>query len=97
MADGKWIAGLTAEMPVADAARVAFAARFAVVTHYLPLAVDKPYQDIEHVHQLRVGTRRAGAALSAFADCVAKKHRNAAKRTALLTLVNPIAFATGDR
>jgi integrase/recombinase XerD len=63
MADGKWIPGLTAEMPVAEAARAVLAARFEVVRHCLPLAVEKPYEDVEHVHQLRVGTRRAGAAL----------------------------------
>ena len=74
MADGKWIAGLTPEMPVADAARAVLAARFEVVRHYLPLAVEKPYEDPEYVHQLRVGTRRAGAALRVFADCLPTKH-----------------------
>ena len=65
MAEGKWINGLTPDMPVADAARVVLAARFEVVRQYLPLAAAKPYEDVEYVHQLRVGTRRAGAALRA--------------------------------
>ena len=59
MADGKWIAGLTPGMPIADAAKAVLTARFAVVRHYLPLAAEKPQEDVEYVHQLRVGTRRA--------------------------------------
>ena len=66
MADGKWIPELTPEMPVADAARTVLAARFGVVRHFLPLAAEKPFEDVEYVHQLRVGTRRAGAALKVF-------------------------------
>src|SRR5215831_8057535 len=81
MADGKWIEGLTREMAVAEAAAVALAARFEVVRHFLPLAVEKPYDDPEHVHQLRVGSRRAAAALRAFADCMPRKHHKSAKRS----------------
>lgn len=80
MADGKWIDGLAPTAPVAEAARAALAARFAVVRHYLPLAVEKPYADIEHVHQLRVGTRRAAAALRAFAAAVPYKPYKDVKR-----------------
>lgn len=78
MAEGKWIEGLNPEMSVVEAARVVLAARFHVVRHFLPLAAEKPYEAIEHVHQLRVGTRRAGAALRVFADWLPKKHRKAA-------------------
>ena len=85
MADGKWITGLTPDMPVADAARVVLAARFEVVRQYLPLAAEKPYEDREYVHQLRVGTRRAGAALKVFGDWLPRKHHRRAKR-ALRTL-----------
>ncbi len=74
MADGKWIAGLTPGMPVADAAKTVLAARFAVVRHFLPLAVEKPHEDVEYVHQFRVGTRRAGAALRVFASALPRKH-----------------------
>jgi CHAD domain-containing protein len=79
MADGKWIHGLAPEMPVEDAARVVFAARFDVVRQYLPLAAGRPFEDPEYVHQLRVGTRRAAAAVRVFADCLAKKDRKAAR------------------
>ena len=80
MSGGKWVEGLTPEMPVVDAARAVLAARFELVREYLPLAATKPYEDSEHVHQLRVGTRRAGAALKAFASCLPKKRLAAAKR-----------------
>ncbi len=81
MADGKWIEGLTPAMPVADAARIALDARFAVVRHFLPLAAEKPQEDIEYVHQLRVGTRRAAAALRVFEDALPRKLLKATKRT----------------
>jgi len=80
MADGKWIEGLTPEMAVAEAATVVLAARFEVVRHYLPLAAEKPYDDPEYVHQLRVGTRRSSAALRAFDDCLPRKHRRSIQR-----------------
>jgi hypothetical protein len=66
MADGKWIEGLGPQMPVADAARRVLSERFEVVCRNLPLAMHQPDRDPEHVHRLRVGTRRAGAALRIF-------------------------------
>jgi CHAD domain-containing protein len=68
-------------MPVADAAKIVLEARFAVVRRYLPLAAEKPYEDAEHVHQLRVGTRRSGAALRVFADALPRKPLKQTKRT----------------
>src|SRR5262249_46028634 len=58
---------------------------------FLPLAIEQPYKDPEHVHQLRVGTRRAGAALRAFKGCLPRKHR-LATRDSLRT----IRRAAGD-
>ena len=55
MADGKWITGLTAATPVADAARRVLAVRLEVVRDYLPLALHAAARDPEYVHQLRVG------------------------------------------
>jgi CHAD domain-containing protein len=69
MADGKWIEGLSPDMEVPHAARAVIVARFQVVRHCLPLAVEKSLEDTEYVHQLRVSTRRAAAALRVFADC----------------------------
>jgi CHAD domain-containing protein len=81
MADGKWIDGLTPTLPVAAAAKTVLIARFAVVRHFLPLAAEKPYEDVEHVHQLRVGTRRAAAALRVFEDALPRKLLKETKRT----------------
>jgi CHAD domain-containing protein len=81
MAPGKWISDLSADTPVDDAARRALTVRLEVVRDYLPLALRDPDKDPEHVHQLRVGTRRAGAALDIFALCLpAKAHKAARKR-----------------
>jgi CHAD domain-containing protein len=91
MADGKWIEGLTPTMSVADAATTVLAARFAVVRHFLPLAAEKPQEDPEHVHQLRVGTRRAAAALRVFAAALPRKALKATKRT-----LRTIRRAAGD-
>jgi CHAD domain-containing protein len=81
MADGKWIDGLSSEMSVADAAKAVLSARFGVVKYFLPLAVEKSNEDVEHVHQLRVGTRRATAALRVFEDALPRKLLKATKRT----------------
>jgi CHAD domain-containing protein len=91
MPDGKWIDGLSPGMPVADAAQIVLTARFAVVKHYLPLAVERPREDVEYVHQLRVGTRRANAALRVFADAFPRKLLKATKRT-----LRRIRRAAGD-
>jgi CHAD domain-containing protein len=81
MAEGKWVAGLTAGTPVADAARAVLGARFAAVCRYLPLAAERAHEDIEHVHQLRVATRRAAAALRAFRDALPRKLLKDMKRS----------------
>jgi CHAD domain-containing protein len=91
MADGKWLDGLTPEMTVSQVAREVLDARFRVVRHYLPLAVEKHAEDPEYVHQLRVGTRRAGAALRMFATCLPRKHLKATRRSLRL-----IRQAAGD-
>lgn len=73
MADEKWIAGLTGDMPAHEAARLALDLRLGVVRDRLPAAVFHADDDIEHVHQLRVGTRRAAAALRIFASCLPER------------------------
>jgi CHAD domain-containing protein len=73
MAEGKWIEGLESETPVAQAARHALALRLDVVRQRLPQAVHEADADPEYVHQLRVGTRRADAALRIFRGCLPPK------------------------
>lgn len=80
MADGKWIEGLTPEMPVVDAARLTLEVRFKVIEHHLSEAVKPAPKDPEPVHQLRVGTRRAVAALDMFAGCFKKKKYSKVRR-----------------
>jgi CHAD domain-containing protein len=71
--NGKWISDLDATTPLPDAARRVLTVRLDVVRHHLPLALDKSDEDPEHIHQLRVSTRRAGAALKIVALCLPRK------------------------
>jgi CHAD domain-containing protein len=73
MADEKWISGLRGDMPVREAALLVLTVRLRVVLDRLPAAADRADEDVEHVHQLRVGTRRAGAAVRIFADSLSAK------------------------
>jgi CHAD domain-containing protein len=80
MAEGKWISDLRPELPLAEAARRVLAARLQVVEEYLPRAAREADDDCEYVHQLRVGTRRADAALRIFARCLPRKTQRKARR-----------------
>ncbi len=80
MAEGKWIDDLDADTPLDDAARHVLAVRLEVVRDYLPRALHQPDKDPEHVHQLRVGTRRAGAAADIFALCLPVKAYDKARK-----------------
>ena len=73
MAEGKWIAGLSPEMDLVDAARKALDQRLTTVAECLPDAIAHAYDDDEHVHQLRVATRRADACLRIFRACLPKR------------------------
>src|ERR1700756_534586 len=73
MSAGKWISDLNASTPLADAARRLLSIRLDVVHQHLALALKCADEDTEHVHQLRVGTRRAGAAVEIFALCLPDK------------------------
>jgi CHAD domain-containing protein len=80
MADGKWITGLKPTMPAAEAARLVLQVRLEVVREHLPRALREADRDVEHIHQLRVATRRAGAALRLFADYLPEKAYDQARR-----------------
>lgn len=77
MAEGKFISHLHAHMPLVEGARRVFAVRLEVVRQHIPAALQEADQDPEHIHQLRVSTRRAGAAARIFALCL--PHRLAGK------------------
>ncbi len=89
--NGKWIDGIRPDGSVCDAARASLAMRLAAVGYWLPLAADHADQDVEHVHRLRVSTRRAIAALKLYSDWLpAKPHRWLKKR------LKKIRRAAGD-
>jgi CHAD domain-containing protein len=72
-ASGKWIDGIGPETTVAEAASRSLELRLAVIAHTLPLAAHLAEHDIEHVHRLRVATRRAAAALKLYRDWLPRK------------------------
>ncbi len=69
---GKWIDGIHADTPLAEAARRALKVRLKAVEAMLPLVTECAHEDDEHVHRLRVATRRAGAAIRIFRRCCAR-------------------------
>jgi CHAD domain-containing protein len=71
----KWIDVESPEEPVSRVARRALQGRLELVWYYLPAAALEPEEDIEYVHQLRVSTRRAMAALEIFESLAPRKRR----------------------
>jgi CHAD domain-containing protein len=55
--------------------------RLAAIAHFLEPATPDARHDPEHVHQLRVATRRAGAALAAFGDFFPRRKAKRMRRT----------------
>jgi CHAD domain-containing protein len=64
----KWIADVAAEAPLSQAARVALTSRLEAVGQCLAEAATNAGGDQEGVHQLRVWSRRADAAMRIFRD-----------------------------
>src|SRR5271167_2033972 len=81
MAGGKWIHDLKPDTKLADAAQRVLGVRMGVVGDYLPLALHEPEKDPENVHQLRVGTRRARAALDIFSVCLSERMYKKVKKS----------------
>jgi CHAD domain-containing protein len=94
MSEGKWIEGLKPGSDLVEAARRVLSVRLAVVEHHMPHTVQQAHQDPEHVHQLRVSTRRADAALRIFRSCLPKKVYKAARKC--LRVVRRAAGAARD-
>lgn len=68
----KWIKDLSATDPLGRVAEHSLRDRLEAVEFYLPLAANRSDESIEHVHQLRVFTRRALAALDLFTELLPK-------------------------
>jgi CHAD domain-containing protein len=81
MAESKWIGDLSGDAPMEAAARRVLELRLGLVAERLPAAVYHSNEDIEHVHQLRVSTRRAGAAVRIFEECLPSKAYDAIRKT----------------
>ena len=79
-APGKWIKEIGADWPLADAARQVLSVRVEGLELLLPLAAERADEDDEYVHQLRVATRRSGAALDVFEPCLSPKRYRKTKR-----------------
>lgn len=79
-APSKWLADLPSESPLAEVAIVALRTRLAAIRLYLPLAAKRASDDHEHVHQLRVWTRRCAAAFDVFAECLPRRRAARVKR-----------------
>lgn len=88
---GKWIEGISPDGSVVDAARLSLSARLTAVAHWLPLAAHHAREDVEHVHRLRVSTRRAVAALRLYRDWLPNKKRRRIKQR-----LKQIRRAAGD-
>jgi CHAD domain-containing protein len=67
-ADGKWVKGISRDLPTGEVAYRVFYARWKSVWHWLPLAAEQHAHDIEYVHQLRISTRRLMQAVRIFSD-----------------------------
>lgn len=63
----KWIEAAAGDRP-SDVALLTLQNRLGAVLQCLPPAAKKHKQDVEHVHQLRIWTRRATAALSLYEE-----------------------------
>ena len=64
----KWIQDVSPSDQTSDVALRTLRDRLDAVLYYLPLAAEGADEDLEHVHQLRVSSRRAAAALRLYED-----------------------------
>ena len=69
----KWIDIESPSEPAQSVARRAISGRLQTVWSWLPQAAEAAGDDIENVHQLRVSTRRATAALQLFEPLLPRK------------------------
>jgi len=75
MRSGKWLANAEPGQPVSAVARQAIDLRLRTVRHFLRLSARKAHKNVEHVHQMRVSTRRAQSALRIFSEVVPRSRK----------------------
>jgi CHAD domain-containing protein len=69
----KWVANAGPEERTWEVAARTLEGRLEAVWHFLPLAAERADEDVEYVHQLRVWSRRAAAALKLYADLLPRR------------------------
>jgi CHAD domain-containing protein len=79
-ADGKWVEGLTPDMAVGKAARLALEMRLEA-THETLAAARELSSDAEPIHEMRVASRRAAAALQVFSERLPGKSARHARKS----------------
>ncbi len=87
----RWILDVPSRSTVREVADRTIRLRIAAVTHFLPLAAAHADEDIEYVHQLRVATRRAVAAIRLYQSWLPAK-----RRRRLCRLLKQIRRAAGE-
>jgi len=87
---GRWIEGVTAEMPLLEALETIFRQRCDAVLHFLPRATVYDPDEDEPIHKLRVAARRLSAVLDVLAEGFAE-----APRKSLYRVVQKIRRACG--
>lgn len=75
-----WLEGVKPGMCMARVGRLHLQARLATIGHWLPLAATRWREEPEYVHQLRVSTRRATAAMRIFGDLLPSKRQTEIRR-----------------
>jgi CHAD domain-containing protein len=70
---GKWVEGTTPDDRTRDVAVGALRGRLGAVLHWLREAACHAEKDAEHVHQLRVWSRRATAALRLYGELLPRR------------------------
>ncbi len=73
LSTSKWIEGISPDQPLHMAAHRILEVRLKPIEHWLPLAAKRSDEQIEYVHQLRVSSRRAMAAVCVFSNMIPKK------------------------
>lgn len=94
MAGRKWIRLKSPQEKVHDVCARMLRSRLKAIAHFLPLAARKSQENIEYVHQLRVWTRRADAAVDLCRELLRKKDRRELSR--LLDVLRDAAGAARD-
>ncbi len=92
--DNKWVSCVSPEQSMRKVARRILDARLRSVAYWLPCAAERCDDDVEYVHQLRVSSRRAAAALRMFRPLIDKSTTRAMR--SILRQVRNVAGAARD-